>query len=156
VLYLSEAAPAHLRGAMVTGFQAYLLIGQILGSVVDNYTQVRTDRLSYQIPLIVLYIVPVFLSLVNLIIPESPRWLLEKDRVEDAKVALLKLYGNGVPESLIDAQIKETSAAIQAEKALGHVDLIELFCGTDLVCFLHLLLSVFQPHILVWTQSDDM
>jgi MFS family permease len=133
VLYLTETSPGHLRGAVVSAFQMYLVVGQIIGSVVDNYTQVRFDRLSYQIPLIVLYAVPVFFTALLLWIPDTPRWLLQKDRVEDAKSALYKLHGRTTAETVISEQLADIQAAIKAEEAQGGIAFFDLFRGTDLV-----------------------
>jgi MFS family permease len=132
VLYLTEASPQHLRAAMVTTFQMYLVVGQIIGSVVDNYTSVRFDRLSYQIPLIVLYAIPVGFTILVLWLPDTPRWLLQKDRVEDAKTALIKLYGPNTPENIILEQLEDIQAAIKAEEVQG-LEFFDLFRGTDLV-----------------------
>jgi MFS family permease len=133
LLYLSEASPPHLRGAVVAGFQLFLVAGSVLGAVVDNYTAVRVDRLSYQIPLIVLYAVPVLLAFLVLWLPDSPRWLVENGRVEDAKSALQKLQGRDIPETVISQQLAEIDVAIKAEKAMGKVAFLDLFRGTDLV-----------------------
>lgn len=111
----------------------YLVVGQIIGSVVDNYTQVRFDRLSYQIPLIVLYAIPVAFTLLVLWIPDTPRWLLQKDRVEDAKAALYKLHGQSTAQTVISEQLADIQAAIKAEEAQGGIEFLDLFRGTDLV-----------------------
>ena len=110
----------------------YLVVGQIIGSVVDNYTAVRIDRLSYQIPLIVLYAIPVCFTILVLWLPDTPRWLLQKDRVEDAKAALYKLYGPNTPDDIISEQLADIQAAIKAEEAQG-IEFLDLFRGTDLV-----------------------
>ena len=51
-----------------------------------------------------------------LLIPESPRWLLQMDREEDARKALKWL--RPFPE-LVDAELAEMKAAIDAEKHLA-------------------------------------
>lgn len=135
ILYLTETSPQHLRAAVVSTFQMYLVVGQIIGSVVDNYTAVRFDRLSYQIPLIVLYAIPVCFTILVLWLPDTPRWLLQKDRVEDAKAALYKLYGPRTPDNIISEQLADIQAAIKAEEAQG-IKFIDLFRGTDLVRFI--------------------
>ena len=132
-MYLSEASPPHLRGGVVAGFQLFLVAGSVMGAVVDNYTAVRVDRLSYQIPLIVLYAVPVLLTLLILWLPDSPRWLIENGRVDDARTALYKLQGRDTPGNIISEQLAEIDVAIKAEKAIGKIAFLDLFRGTDLV-----------------------
>jgi MFS family permease len=133
LLYLSEASPPHLRGGVVAGFQLFLVAGSVIGAVVDNYTAVRVDRLSYQIPLILLYAVPVLLTLLIIWLPDSPRWLIENGRVDDARTALYKLQGRDTPEDIISEQLAEIDVAIKAEKAIGKIAFLDLFRGTDLV-----------------------
>jgi hypothetical protein len=50
---------------------------------------------------------------------ESPRWLIEKDRHEDARLVLQKLHGNGSNEEFLDLEYKEIRDTIVAEKTLS-------------------------------------
>lgn len=84
-----------MRGVMVALFAYWVNIGSVLGSVVDNYTQRRLDRLSYRIPLACLYIVPTLLFIALFFVPESPRWLLHQGKEQDARKALETLRGKG-------------------------------------------------------------
>lgn len=49
---------------------------------------------------------------------ESPRWLIEKDRHEDARQVLQMLHGTGLNEEFLDLEYKEIRDTIVAEKAL--------------------------------------
>lgn len=73
-------APAHLGGLLVVLYAYFMNIGQVLGSLVDNYIKDRLDKTSYQIPIAYLCIVPFFLSIGLFFILESPRWLLHKGK----------------------------------------------------------------------------
>ena len=101
-VYTSEIAPAHLRGVMVALFAYWVNIGAVFGSVVDNYTKVRLDKLSYQIPIASLYIVPVVLSVGLCFVPESPRWLLHRNKEAAARRSLEKLRGRQIPKEHIE------------------------------------------------------
>jgi Sugar (and other) transporter len=50
---------------------------------------------------------------------ESPRWLMEKDRYEDARIALQKLHGNGSNEEYLELEYLEIRDAIVAEKTVA-------------------------------------
>lgn len=79
---------------MVALFAYWVNIGSVLGSVVDNKTKERLDKLSYRIPLACLYIVPVLLFIALFFVPESPRWLLHRGKEQEARKALEQLRGS--------------------------------------------------------------
>lgn len=114
-LYISEAAPPHLRGSLVTFVQVSVCVGTVIGAVINNATKHFESRLSYQIPLFTLFVIPVFCVLMSFFVPESPRWLLLKGRSEDARAHLRRLRGYSFPAELIDAEIVAIREAIEAE-----------------------------------------
>ena len=88
-MYIAEIAPARLRGRLVTVNQLAIVVGA-LSSIIISYFLSHTGNwramFAYEL-------VPVLLFLVGLFfVPESPRWLLEKKRVEDARRVLEKIY----------------------------------------------------------------
>lgn len=115
-VYISEAAPPHLRGFLVSFQQVAANLGTIVGACVNNGTATMNSRLSYQIPLIVLYAVPVYFSVLVFFIPESPRWLVLQDRSDQARVALGRLRGTRYPQQLIDAELLSIQDAVLAER----------------------------------------
>lgn len=69
---------------------------------------------SYLIPLGTIYIVPVFLSIGLLFIPESPRWLMLVNKPDQAMKAMLWMRPDPIS---VPVEIAEIQAAIDAEKA---------------------------------------
>lgn len=51
---------------------------------------------------------------------ESPRWLMEKDRHEQAMASLKKLR-KGTDDELIDLEFREIRDVIMADRALGNI-----------------------------------
>ena len=92
-LYLSETAPAKIRGSMGTLFQLMITIGIFLISV-SNVLLVRIveshiDRLPIMFLVIALFAIVMFLG--AFILPESPRWLMLKGEKEKARNVLKKV-----------------------------------------------------------------
>ncbi len=90
-LYLSETAPASIRGSMGTLFQLLITIGIFLISVTNVFiARLFTDptnALSFMFVVIVVFALLMLLG--SLVLPESPRWLMLKGRREHA-VAVLR------------------------------------------------------------------
>jgi MFS transporter, SP family, sugar:H+ symporter len=61
---------------------------------------------------------------------QSPRWLLTKDRVEEARASLSKLRGGKIPQSEIDEQFAALQFALENEMEQGNFT--ELFKGINL------------------------
>ncbi|MCD6047482.1 MAG: csbC 1 [Gammaproteobacteria bacterium] len=97
-LYLTEIAPAHLRGRSVTAFQIFLTFGILLAYVVDLFfTHVGDWRAMFAIILIPTAIL--FFSM--LFLPETPRWLMSHGKMDLAKDILCKLR----PAHLVQIEI---------------------------------------------------
>lgn len=102
-----------------------LTSGSLVGTVIDNGTSKIQGKQAYIIPLGIVYVIPGLLAIGMLLIPESPRWLLQMDREEDARKALNWL--RPFPE-LVDAELAEMKAAIDAEKLLAvNAEIIDIW-----------------------------
>jgi SP family sugar:H+ symporter-like MFS transporter len=101
---------------MIAVFQFWTSIGVLIGTLVDNATHKIDGKNAYMIPLGIIYVVPVFMSVGLFFIPESPRWLLYKDKNEEGLKSLMWMRPRpeAVPEEMADIQ-----AAILAEKELS-------------------------------------
>src|SRR5271170_1318859 len=132
-LYLQECAPPHLRGAMLVMFQFWISVGATIGTVIDNYTATIDGRLCYQIPLSLLFIVPVLLTTISPFIPDSPRWLISHGKEALALSALRRLRGSWYHETLVAEEFQEIKEAWALEQELAQsASIWDMFRGTDL------------------------
>lgn len=130
-IYCAEAAPAHLRAVMVALFSIWVNIGSIVGAAVNNATQRRLDKSSYQIPLGIQFIVPALLSVGLLFVPESPRWLVHKGRQEDGRKALATLRGTSMRPEDFELEWVEVVKGIEEERKLARTTgPLDMFQGT--------------------------
>ena len=117
-LYLSETAPASIRGSMGTLFQLMITIGIFLISLTNVFIARTFLNPSTSLPLMFLTIT-LFAALMFLggfMLPESPRWLMLKGRKEQA-VAVLRKTLNTQQE--IDAEIEEIEQALHGPQGAG-------------------------------------
>jgi len=106
-MYIAEIAPAHLRGRLGTAFQLNI-VGGILLSYFSNYLIAQVFAVDAWRWMLGIESVPalVFFFLV-IFIPDSPRWLVLKNKIQEAKIILQKL-GSENPIK----ELKEIEASI--------------------------------------------
>lgn len=113
-LYLQEVAPAKYRGMAIAAFNFWTSTGTLIGTIVDNFTSKIEGRNCYLIPLALIYIVPTIISIGLIFIPESPRYLVSKDKIDQARKALTWLRPNG--DLGVEAELREIELIAQEEK----------------------------------------
>lgn len=117
-LFLSETAPASIRGSMGTLFQLMITIGIFLIALTNVLIVRAFVNPSTSLPLMFLSIT-LFAALMfvgGFILPESPRWLMLKGRKDDA-VAVLRRTLN--TEQEIEVEIKEIEQALHSPQSAG-------------------------------------
>jgi hypothetical protein len=50
-------------------------------------------------------------------LPETPRWLVKNDRIEDAGAVLRRVYGSSESTEAINAQLKEIRETVELERS---------------------------------------
>jgi SP family galactose:H+ symporter-like MFS transporter len=117
-LFLSETAPASIRGSMGTLFQLMITIGIFLISLTNVFIARAFVKPATSLPLMFLTIT-LFAALMFLggfMLPESPRWLMLKGRREDAVVVLRRTLNS---QDEIDHEIEEIEQALHGPQGAG-------------------------------------
>lgn len=91
-LYLSEMAPAHLRGALNIMFQMATTIG-ILAANLINYGTNKMHPNGWRVSLGLAAIPALLLTLGGLFCPETPNSLIERGKCEQGRKVLTKIRG---------------------------------------------------------------
>ncbi|KAK3345815.1 general substrate transporter [Lasiosphaeria hispida] len=132
-IYNAEAAPAHLRGITVAFFSIAVNTGSIIGAAVNNATQKRLDKSSYQIPLGIQFLVPAMLTIGLFFVPESPRWLVNKGREAEGRKSFETLRGDSMAAEDLELEWVEMVKGIEEEKKLARsTGPLDMFRGNDL------------------------
>ena len=92
-VYLAEVSPAHMRGRIVSLFELMLCLGMLAAALVDAVLE--SVGASWRI-MVGLPVIPGCIMLCSMcILPESPRWLVVNDRLDEALTVLHKVLGGG-------------------------------------------------------------
>ena len=87
---------------------------------------------AWMIPLGLFYLAPTIVACSIWFFPESPRWLVLNDRLEEGKKALHAIRHGKFTEEEIDSEFSETVNSIQAQRNLPKASYTEIFQGTNL------------------------
>ncbi|XP_076905630.1 putative inositol transporter 2 [Bidens hawaiensis] len=108
-LYISEASPARVRGALVSTNGFLITGGQFLSYLINlAFTKVPG---SWRWMLGVAGVPALVQFVLMLALPESPRWLYRKGREEEAITILKKIY----PAEDVEAEIEALKDSIEKE-----------------------------------------
>ncbi|MCQ2157626.1 MAG: sugar porter family MFS transporter [Bacteroidales bacterium] len=97
-LYIAEISPTKVRGTLVSLFQLMITIG-ILVSYFSDFIFANDADPSCWRPMFYVGVVPALILLVGMFfMPESPRWLMSRGRLEEAMAVLKKTEGENAQE----------------------------------------------------------
>ncbi|KAK1305280.1 Sugar carrier protein C [Acorus calamus] len=115
-LYLSEMAPAKLRGMLNFGFQFMVTIG-ILAANIINYdtSKIKSDK-GWRISLGLAGVPALIITIGALFLPDTPNSLIERGHDDAAKEMLRRIRGT----SDINEEYSDLVAASEASKSVEH------------------------------------
>jgi hypothetical protein len=97
------------------GYQFCITIGLLLAAVVDNATKDRMDTGSYRIAMSIQWLFALILGTGLFLLPESPRWYVKRNRLDDAARSLSKLRGQPMDSQYVKDELAELVANYQYE-----------------------------------------
>jgi len=136
-MYIAELAPAKYRGTLVSLNQLAIVIG-ILVAFFSNYLLVGTGENNWRWMLLVMAAPAVLLFFSLFLVPESPRWLVARNRNAEALKVLVKTSG----KELADAELKEIQETLKNQEESIFSDL--LAPKIKPLLFIGIILAVFQ------------
>jgi MFS transporter, SP family, xylose:H+ symportor len=140
-LYIAEIAPPAQRGRLVTYQQVAIVVGMTLVYFVNWAIAAQGDdawvlSTGWRLMLASCAIPAALFFALLLVVPETPRWLVMKGRIEDAKKVLTRIAGEAEARSVI----RDIQGSLNVTSS-------NLFAFGGLVLFVGIMLSVFQQVI---------
>lgn len=134
ITYASEVCPVPLRGYLTTYVNFCWGLGQLIGLGVIKSMLDRHDQWAYRIPYGLQWMWPLPLFLGILFAPESPWWLVRKERMDDARRSLLRLTSlNRETDFDVDETLSMMLHTTNMEKKITQgATYFDCFRGTDL------------------------
>jgi MFS transporter, SP family, arabinose:H+ symporter len=109
-MYISEISPAEKRGSLVSLNQLTIVIG-ILVAFFSNYLLANTGVNNWRWMLAIMGMPALLFFITLLFIPESPRWLVQKNKNEEAFNILEKINGTNTARD----ELKSIEESITSE-----------------------------------------
>jgi SP family sugar:H+ symporter-like MFS transporter len=133
--YIAEISPAHLRGRLGSLQQLAIVVG-ILVALLCNYTIARAsdgaanlwllDIHAWRWMFLVEAIPAVLYGVGAMLVPESPRYLVARGRIEEARSVLASVLGKDVQAKLDDIRSSLTGARPRARDVIGRLGLLPI------------------------------
>ncbi|KAH7359689.1 general substrate transporter [Pyrenochaeta sp. MPI-SDFR-AT-0127] len=119
-MYAGELSEAKYRGILSGLLQWMLSWGFLIAQWLGYGCSFNTTQFSWRFPLAFQNVPGLILIGGIFFLQESPRWLMEKDRHEEAMASLQKLR-KGIDGETIDLEFREIRDVIAADRALGNI-----------------------------------
>ncbi|OAL49305.1 general substrate transporter [Pyrenochaeta sp. DS3sAY3a] len=132
-VYVSEVTPSSIRGFMLSLFQFWIVFGSFLATCVLEGTSKVNGSWSWKAAVVSQFaLAAICIVLFLAFTPESPYWLVNKGRDEDAQKALLRIHGSEAGYN-VNADVAAIRSTIEAEREASSVSAsyLECFKGTD-------------------------
>lgn len=117
-VYIAEISPTIARGSLTSFPEVFINFGILLGYVSNYAFSGLPAHINWRIMLAVGILPSVFIGFALFVIPESPRWLVIQNRVEEARSVLQKTNDNEkeVEERLAEIQLAAGTAEENLEE----------------------------------------
>lgn len=129
-LYQAELAHPSIRGR-ITALQQFMLgIGALVASWVSwgAHRDLKSNSAQWRVPLAIQIVPALFLGALILIFPESPRWLIDHGKTEEAHQVLAQLHAHGdMRNPFVLAEYEQIQQSITYEHEHEAKSYLELF-----------------------------
>lgn len=130
--WASEIAPLRLRGPIQSAIVLFTVLMQALGLVVIRQNIANIETSAFREVFAIQWAFCALTAILFFFVPESPTWLILKNRPEEAKSSVNRLYGSNEPEARYARIHHEIQLEAEAEHAHGVGSFLDLYRGSNL------------------------
>lgn len=126
-MLISETAPKHIRGTLLACWQLMVTFAIFLGYCTNYGTKTYSNSVQWRVPLGLCFAWAIIMIGGMTFVPESPRFLVQVGKIEQAKASFAKSNKLSVDDPAVVAEIDLLVAGVKAEEAMGTASWKELF-----------------------------
>ncbi|XVE49722.1 hypothetical protein DITRI_Ditri01bG0103900 [Diplodiscus trichospermus] len=115
-VYLSEMAPARIRGALSIGFQMAVTIGILTAGITNYCTSKIKGGLGWRVSLCLPGVPAIMMAIGAVLLPDTPHSMIERGYTEKAKITLQRIRGT----QDVDDEFNDLVEASDAAKKVEH------------------------------------
>lgn len=128
-MFISESSPKALRGTLVVCFQLFITFGIFIGYCTTYGTKNYDDSRSWRVPLGLCFAWALILIAGMVAMPESPRFLIEFNRIEEAKASIGRSNKLSPEDPAVYTEVQLIQAGVDREKLAGSALWLQLITG---------------------------
>jgi len=127
-MYQAETAPPQIRGTLTATYQLFITFGILVAYCISIGTRNIPHSGSWRTVVGIGFLWPLILGIGIQLMPESPRWLVSRDRYDDARRSMAMTRGIPAEEAddhfAIHRELEEMRSAVEYERKVkaGWID----------------------------------
>ncbi|KAJ3569062.1 hypothetical protein NP233_g5298 [Leucocoprinus birnbaumii] len=118
-IYQSEISPPNHRGALACIEFTGNIVGYSSSVWVDYFCSFIESNYAWRIPLFMQCVIGFILAIGTLVVPESPRWLVDIGREEEGQRVIADLHGGDPKHPVALAEFQEIKEKVREERESG-------------------------------------
>ncbi|BGO96118.1 hypothetical protein NBRC10512_002950 [Rhodotorula toruloides] len=130
-LYQAECSPKHLRGLITSTYQLMATIGIFLANAVNYAQHDKGTDFSWRFPIAIQFIWAAIVFVGTVLAPESPRYYVQRNNIDRARVNLAKLRGLDEQDPELLAELDVIVQGVEDERLAADATYLDCFRMKD-------------------------
>ncbi|CUA70517.1 Sugar transport protein 4 [Rhizoctonia solani] len=118
-IYQSEISPAEHRGKLACIEFTGNIFGYASSVWIDYFSSFLEDDWSWRLPLLMQCVIGGILAMGSLLLPETPRWLIDHDFLDEGRRVISDLHGADLDDVKVVAEFDEIREMVEKDRLVG-------------------------------------